>query len=274
MNHTKNDILTEKTVSMNDKKEKKKEGVWGFVKSLLMALILALIFRTFIYEPFHIPSGSMKPTLLVGDYIFVSKFSYGYSSLSLSTNFKGINIPFPHFEGRTFNDIPKRGDVVVFKLPSDNTTNYIKRLIGFPGDKIQVKHGILYINGDKIKRKRIDDFIDAEKPALLNAVPQYIETLPNGVSYRVLDEVKDGDEDNTGVYTVPPGHYFFMGDNRDNSQDSRVMSAVGFVPAENLVGRAEIKFFSSDAPIWKVWEKVGRATPFLWSTSYAQQSHD
>lgn len=252
-----NDTLSGRVMPQQEKKtEKKKEGVWGMVRSLLIALFLALIFRTFLYEPFHIPSGSMKPTLLVGDYIFVSKFSYGYSSLSLSTHFKSLSIPFPSFEGRVLEDKPERGDVVVFKLPSDKRTNYIKRLIGFPGDKIQVKHGILYINGKKVERKRIDDFIDRNKPKQNNNIPQYVETLPNGKSYHVLDELKNGDNDNTQVYTVPEGHYFFMGDNRDNSQDSRVLHAVGFVPEENLVGHAEIKFFSRDTPFWQIWRII------------------
>lgn len=273
MTRTKSQTFSRETLPMGSKKATKKEGVWGFIKSLLIALVLAMLFRTFLYEPFHIPSGSMKPTLLVGDYIFVSKFSYGYSSNSLSTYFKGISIPFPHFRGRVWKDEPQRGDVVVFRLPSDEKTNYIKRLVGFPGDKIQVKEGLLYINGQEVPRHRIEDFIDPEKPAPLNLIPQYIETMPNGVSYRVLDELKNGETDNTGVYTVPERHYFFMGDNRDNSQDSRVMDAVGFVPEENLVGRAEIKFFSNDTPLWKIWKTIGMVP--MSNMAYAsQQRHD
>ena len=253
------------------KKEKKKEGFWGMVRSLLIALFLALVFRTFFYEPFHIPSGSMKPTLLIGYYIFVSKFSYGYSSLSLSTHFKSLSVPFPEFDGRVLEDKPERGDVIVFKLPSDQRTNYIKRLVGFAGDEIQVKKGILYINGEAVKRERIEDFVDRNKPKSMQDIPQYVETLPSGKSYRVLDELKNGDNDNTATYVVPDGHYFFMGDNRDNSQDSRVLHAVGFVPMENLVGRAEIKFFSKDTPLWRVWRVIGDAMSPLATISFASE---
>lgn len=232
---------------------KKKEGFWSLVRSFLVALVIAMLFRTLAYEPFHIPSGSMKPTLLVGDYLFVSKFSYGYSRYS---------IPFglPLFEGRIFQrNEPRRGDIVVFKLPRDNSTNYIKRLIGLPGDTVQVKQGVLYLNGEAVKLQPVLDFEDAENSKNIRHMPQYIETLPNGASHYVLDEVKDGPEDNTEVFRVPEGYYFFMGDNRDNSLDSRVSPpiGVGFVPAVNLVGRADFTFFSSRNAFWKVWGRIG-----------------
>lgn len=240
-------------VAVTDTPKQKKEGFWSLVRSFLIALVIAMLFRTLAYEPFHIPSGSMKPTLLVGDYLFVSKFSYGYSRYS---------IPFgpPLFEGRIMErHSPERGDVIVFKLPKDNSTNYIKRLIGLPGDTVQVKGGELYLNGEKVKRRRIKDFIDKEHKDNVKQVPQYIETLPNGISYRVLDEIKNGPEDDTQVFRVPEGHYFFMGDNRDNSLDSRVSKpiGVGFVPEINLVGRADFTFFSSRNPFWQVWGKIG-----------------
>jgi signal peptidase I len=202
--------------------------------------------RTFLYEPFNIPSGSMKPTLLVGDYLFVSKFAYGYSRHSL---------PFslPLFDGRVFAAMPERGDVAVFKLPSDNRTDYIKRIIGLPGDKIQVKDGLLYLNGELSDRARIENFRDDDGTSA-GEVARYRETLPTGVTYTVLDIMARGSLDNTHVYEVPAGHVFAMGDNRDNSLDSRVAN-VGFIPIENLIGRAEIIFFSTNgkARLWEVW---------------------
>lgn len=241
-------------MAMDAPKQKKKEGFWSLVRSFLIALAIAMLFRTFAYEPFHIPSGSMKPTLLVGDYLFVSKFSYGYSRYS---------IPFgpPVFEGRVMErSKPQRGDIIVFKLPRDNSTNYIKRLIGLPGDTIQIRHGVLYLNGEEVKRQPVADFADAENKDNVKQVHRYVETLPNGVNYYVLDEVQDGPEDNTEMYRVPEGYYFFMGDNRDNSLDSRVSQpiGVGFVPEVNLVGRAELTFFSSRNPFWQVWGKIGK----------------
>lgn len=249
--------ISTKELDVNDTPQKKKESFWSMARSFLIALTIAMLFRTFAYEPFHIPSGSMKPTLLVGDYLFVSKFSYGYSRYS---------IPFglPLFEGRVMdNNKPQRGDIIVFKLPKDNSTNYIKRLVGLPGDTIQVKHGVLYINGEEVKRKKIDDFLDEEHKNNVKVIPTYIETMSNGVRYRVLDEVQNSMEDDTQVYKVPEGHYFFMGDNRDNSLDSRVSPpiGVGFVPEINLVGRAELTFFSSRNAFWKVWGRIGTDIP-------------
>src|SRR5215813_7957960 len=229
---------------------KRKEG--GFaetVRVVFHALIIALVIRTFLFQPFNIPSGSMIPTLLVGDYLFVSKFSYGYSRYSL---------PFglPLFSGRLFSHSPERGDVVVFKLPTDNSTDYIKRVIGLPGDHIQMKNGILFINGQSVSRRRIEDFLYQEGTGAVIPLAQYIETLPNGVQHRIIEMSDNGPLDNTQEYVVPPGDYFMMGDNRDNSQDSRVLSAVGYVPAQNLIGRAEFIFFSTDgsARLWEIWK--------------------
>jgi signal peptidase I len=225
-------------------RQKKGSGFGETVKIVIQALLLALIVRTFLFQPFNIPSGSMKSTLLVGDYLFVSKYAYGYSRYSL---------PFGPdlFSGRIWAAEPERGDVVVFKLPRDNSTDYIKRVIGLPGDQIQVTHGVLYINGKAVERDKVDQWVDDDGIRY----DRYRETLPNGVSYLTLDREPDGPEDNTQVYEVPEDHFFMMGDNRDNSTDSRVLSAVGYVPFENLVGRAEVIFFSvgDGSPAWQFW---------------------
>jgi signal peptidase I len=216
------------------------------VKTALIAGAIALAIRTIAYEPFNIPSGSMIPTLLVGDYLFVSKFSYGYSKHSL---------PFspPVFRGRILSDDPERGDVVVFKLPSDEKTDYIKRIIGLPGDRVQVKGGILHINGEAVKRERIEDYLVHDESGNVTRERQYRETLPNGRSYNILELSDNEYADNTPEYTVPQDFYFAMGNNRDNSRDSR-FPGVGFIPRENLVGRAEFLFFSIDGSVFKFWE--------------------
>jgi signal peptidase I len=230
-------------------KRRSSGGVLDTIKTIVYAVLIALVVRTVAYEPFNIPSGSMIPTLLVGDYLFVSKFSYGYSRYSL---------PFglPLFSGRIFFHPPERGDVVVFKLPTDNATDYIKRVIGLPGDRIQMKQGQLYINDREVPRKRIEDYLYQEGNGIVIPLAQYIETLPNGVQHRIIKMGDNGPLDNTQVYQVPPGDYFMMGDNRDNSEDSRVLSAVGYVPAENLIGKAQFLFFSTDgsAPLWEPWK--------------------
>lgn len=236
-------------MSMTDKVKNFRESEWvDTARTVTYAVVIALIIRAFLFQPFNIPSGSMIPTLLIGDYLFVSKFSYGYSKHSF---------PFslPLFDGRVLASQPERGDVIVFKKPTDNKTDFIKRLVGLPGDEIQVRRGILHINGKPVKRERMEDFIEKSPSGDLRRYPQYRETLPNGVSYTTLDTDANGYLDNTGVYKVPEGHYFMMGDNRDNSNDSRVPSEVGYVPFENLVGRAEVIFFSTDgsARIWEIW---------------------
>ena len=224
----------------------KKGGYREAIKTAFYAAAIALVVRTFAYEPFNIPSGSMIPTLLVGDYLFVSKFSLGYSRHSL---------PFslPLIDGRIAFTEPQRGDIVVFKLPRDNQTDYIKRLIGLPGDRIQLRGGILHINGVPVKRRRIKDFLTQHGNGRVTRTTQYIETLPGGREHPVLEVTDESPFDNTTVYTVPAGHYFAMGDNRDRSSDSR-FSDVGFVPMVNLVGRAEFLFFSIDGSVWEFWK--------------------
>jgi signal peptidase I len=248
---------TSKAVS----KKKASGGMLETVKTIVYAVLIALVVRTVAYEPFNIPSGSMIPTLLVGDYLFVSKFTYGYSRYSL---------PFglPLFSGRIylpFSRLPERGDVIVFKLPTDTSTDYIKRIVGLPGDHIQVRHGELYINEQQVPRKADPNCIDKEAGPFI--VQQgYRETLPRAsgggtVQHCIIKEFpnsrgEDGPLDNTPIYDVPADHYFAMGDNRDNTQDSRVLSAVGYIPSENLVGQAQFIFFSTDgsAHWWEIWK--------------------
>lgn len=229
-----------------------KEDSYSFIKTLIAAIICAAIVRSFFFEPFHIPSSSMKPNLLIGDYIFVSKYSYGYSrySFPFSINF---------FEGRTSQKRPQRGDVVVFRLPSNPSINYVKRVIGLPGDEIQMKDGTLYINGKQVNKHYEGVFEDHIGNVLFD-IPQFLETLPEGKIVTTLDQ-KTTDADNTGIYRVPQGHYFMMGDNRDNSQDSRYPSLVGFVPEDHLIGKASYIFFSTRHQLWKVW-KLGDAIRF------------
>jgi signal peptidase I len=217
------------------------------VKTVVYALLIALVIRTFLFQPFNIPSGSMENTLLIGDYLFVEKYAYGYSRYSFPWGLAPVS-------GRIFGSDPARGDVVVFKFPPDPSTDYIKRVIGLPGDHVQMLNGQLYLNDKPIPKVRVDDYLETDSIGVVHHIPRYRETLPGGKSYFVLDRIANGPADNTDLYVVPPGHYFMMGDNRDNSADSR--ADVGYVPAENLVGKAEILFFSVDdsARIWEFWK--------------------
>ncbi|MBK0400056.1 signal peptidase I [Limibaculum sp. M0105] len=280
------------------KRQKKSDGgIWETVKTIFWALLIAAVFRSLLFQPFSIPSGSMKPTLLVGDYLFVSKFAYGYSRYSF---------PFSPdlFEGRIWSAMPERGDVVVFKHPRhdacaegpiswtvnlvkavlgtsrpapNDCVDYVKRVIGLPGDRIQVRGGILHINGQALPTEPVADFVEEKAvrgvppglPRCMNEPvglggecrkEQYIETLPGGRKHAILNVEGEmgnvrpitGRADDTREFVVPDGHLFFMGDNRDNSVDSRFPD-VGTVPLENLIGRADLIAFSSDGPLWQVW---------------------
>ena len=229
---------TKKSDQESPKANKLEKNIIETIKTILYAGVIALTVRTFAYEPFNIPSGSMIPTLLVGDYLFVSKFSYGYSALGTFYN-------LPSYSGRILgNNKPQRGDVVVFKLPSNPQIDYIKRIIGLPGDKIQVKDSILYINGQEAPREYIGEQIVDDSRGNAERYFLYTETLPNGIKHPILESDQGSILDDTEEYQVPADHYFMMGDNRDNSQDSRVLEKVGYVPYENLVGKAKYLFFS------------------------------
>ncbi|PWR21403.1 signal peptidase I [Zavarzinia aquatilis] len=236
----------------------KKAGRSSFVETVLTvvyAVLIAIVIRTVAFEPFNIPSGSMRPTLEIGDYLFVSKYSYGYSRYSLPL---GLDL----FEGRVLEQPVTRGDVVVFRKPGDTNIDYIKRIVGLPGDRIRMADGVLIINDVPVPRVRIEDYIDNMPNGGVRRIEQYRETLPNGVTYITFNEITGGSADNTGTYEVPPGHYFAMGDNRDDSSDSRIKpeyGGVGFVPAENLVGHAQIIFFSTDgsAGLFEPWKWFG-----------------
>src|SRR5690606_26414546 len=252
--------FTEDGMSVADKSQKKSGGLGETVSVIVQALLLALVIRTFLFQPFSIPSGSMRPTLLEGDYLFVTKWAFGFSKHSL---------PFSPdlFEGRIWGSQPERGDVVVFKFPPNPSLDYIKRVIGLPGDRVQMREGQLFINGEPVKREKVGEIDNPDITEMNRPVDVFHEPLTNGVSYDTLDLSPNSIGDNTREFVVPEGHYFMMGDNRDNSTDSRF--SVGFVPAENLVGRANIIFFSiaggaSPLEIWRWPGEVRLGRIFNW----------
>ena len=226
---------------------KKKDNSFEPFRTIIIAGALALTFRSFLFEPFNIPSGSMIPTLKVGDYLFVSKFSYGYSRYSFPF---GI-IPF---NGRVLASEPERGDVVVFRQPRNESVAFIKRVVGLPGDEIAVRRGVLHINGTPVTRRHSEEGT-ATDGISIRKFDEYVETLPEGSEHRIREMTDAGILDNTPVFVVPEGHFFMMGDNRDNSNDSRTGS-VGMVPSENLIGKAQFLFFSHNgsARWWQVWK--------------------
>ncbi len=241
---------------MTAQAHKHKDTLWENVKALFYAVLLAVLIRTFWLQPFHIPSGSMIPSLLIGDNLFVSKTAYGYSRYSIP--FGGsIN----YFSGRIWGAEPKLGEVVVFRPVADPNTDFIKRVVGLPGDRVQMKEGLLYIN-DVVcpvePNGEVEVINDKGTSSTVLKAPQYIETLPNGVKHLIIkkDPFGAGTYDNTPVYNVPPGHYFMVGDNRDGSNDARAQGIVGYIPFENLVGRASFIFFSTGGHIalWEIWK--------------------
>lgn len=262
--------------AVSEDKKSSEGGLWEFIKVLFQALLIALVIRTVLFQPFNIPSGSLVPTLLIGDYLFVSKYSYGFSKYSLP-DFRGV-LSYVGLEkiadldklpsGRIWAAEPKLGEIAVFKFPNNTQTDYIKRVIGTPGDRIQMIGGILHINGQAVKREPVAPVtvrnakgnIEPARDKDGNTVAQalaYRETLPNGVTHLIVE--KDGDngtKDNTPEYVVPPGHYFMMGDNRDDSQDSRFLEEVGYVPLDNFVGKAQVIFFSVEegSSAWQFWK--------------------
>ncbi|GGL47984.1 signal peptidase I [Caulobacter rhizosphaerae] len=268
------------TETPDDKAGAVKEFI-EIVKTVAYALAIALVLRVLLFQPFTIPSASMEPNLYQGDYIIVSKYSYGWSKHS---------IPFspPLFDGRILGKAPTRGDIIVFKLPRDPNVDYIKRLIGLPGDRVQVRGGVVYINGKALPRREMPSALVDTGYGTIRA-GRFEETNPEGRKYATQDYGPDSDADNTGVYVVPQGCYFFMGDNRDNSLDSRfdpgvsafktgpgtckwdyandqyigMQEGVGFVPAENLVGRAQLILLSwnADAHLFKPWTWFTEARP-------------
>jgi len=237
---------------MNRRRRKSQEKPADILRTVLWAVLLALLFRSFVYQPFSIPSGSMVPTLLVGDYVFVAKFAYGFNRFSL---------PFwaPPIEGRLFGRLPTRGDVAVFRLPADPDQDYIKRIVGLPGDQVQMIGGVLNINGEPVRREPMADLVVDDGETKL-AFRRFIETLPNGVAHEIMQEKDDGPLDDTSIYVVPEGCVFAMGDNREHSQDSRMLTKVGYIPLENIVGRADLRFLSivPHEAWWKVWEWPAR----------------
>ncbi|AJA62362.1 MULTISPECIES: signal peptidase I [Bradyrhizobium] len=211
------------------------------------------LFRFFLYQPFNIPSGSMAPTLMVGDYVFAAKYAYGYGRYSF---------PFAPslISGRVFAAEPEHGDVVVFRTPRDTSVDYVKRVVGLPGDRIQMRQGQLFLNDRPVTRVALANGLAGTACGLDGSVKvkRWRETLPNGNSYITYDCVENGYYDNTNVYTVPPGHFFVLGDNRDNSSDSRVMANIGFVPMDNLVGRVTRIFWSLDEDGEPHMERLGK----------------
>lgn len=228
-------------MSISFKEKAKKE-----TKGMIVAIFVAILIRTFFFQPFVIPSGSMYPTLMIGDFLFSSKYPYGYSS-------KSFLFGIPKFEGRIMQKDAKVGEIVIFNNPKMPEMDFVKRCVGAPGDTVQVRGGYLYLNGKKCELEFVDMYTYTDQYGRIEVAKRYKETMPNGVVHYILkrDAFGEGSHDNTEEFKVPSGHYFMMGDNRDNSQDSRFFDKVGYVPEASLIGRAEILFFSTEARLYK-----------------------
>ena len=246
------------TAKLRGKAAGARSGAWELLRTLVYAGLIAIVVRTFLFESFNIPSGSMIPTLLVGDYLFVSKYEYGYSrfSLPLSPDL---------FDGRVLGHVPHRGDVAVFRFTQDTSIDYIKRIVGLPGDHVRVQGGELYVNGTLVPRDDLGDTVASDENGTRMQGRRYEEHLPGSaghgpVAHQIMKLTSEGQYNNTPDYVVPSGYFFAMGDNRDDSADSRFMGTesddLGFVPMQNLIGHAKFIFFSVDAthPLWEIWE--------------------
>jgi len=228
-----------------------KNEIWETIVVLFQALLIALVFRSLLFQPFSIPTASLQSNVMIGDYILTSKYTYGYSKYSFPFEIIPMN-------GRIFGRAPEQGEIAVFR-PVPQTVDYVKRVIGLPGDTVQMKNGVLHLNGIAVKKERVGEAIDTDSYGISIPVIKYRETLPNGTNY-IVQEISDNQAmDNTAEYKVPAGHYFMMGDNRDRSADSRVLRTVGYVPLENFIGKAEVRFFSIKDNInpWQVWRWPG-----------------
>jgi len=239
---------------MTAKVEKKKDSLWENIKALTYAILLAVLIRTLWLQPFHIPSGSMISTLLIGDNLFVSKTAYGYSRYSIP--FGGT---YNYFSGRIWGAEPKLGEIAVFRPVVDQSQDFIKRVVGLPGDRVQMKEGILHINDVPCPVEPYGECTTVDDDGTVLKAAQYMETLPNGLKHLIIKQdlpFGSGTYDNTPVYHVPADHYFMVGDNRDGSNDSRAQGIVGYIPYENLVGRASFIFFSTGGhtSLWEIWK--------------------
>lgn len=238
--------------------------IHNYIKPIMISLVVVFIFRTLCYEPFKVPTGSMKPTILEGDYLLVSKFSYGYGDFFLSSMYIPTKL---NLGKRIFGTTPKRGDVIVFRSSNkDDSNNYVKRLIGLPGDSIRLSRGILYINNEPVKLISDGQYTGCDHLSQYFVCNKLLEQLPEGKTYKILDANHSFRllfPDTTYTYHVPPRHYFFLGDNRNFSKDSRFEDGIGMVPEENLIGRTEFIYWNSNMSFKEIIQAVWSRVRFL-----------